>query len=459
MWNLKIIDTDKSLYIAIADAMERDIQLGLLKGGERMPTHRDLARIVGVNVTTITRAYKEAEKRGLITSTVGRGTFVTSDLGKSASLYRDEERGGHLIEMGLVLPLHTVEPDIGEVIGRVLKKGGLNRFMGYTPPNGLLRHREIGSQWIRRFGVEADAETTVVTAGVQHALLCVFSALFQPGDRIAVDCLTYPGVKAAAKRCGIYLEGVPVDPEGMLPKELESLCRRTDIKGVYTVSTMENPTNSVMSEERIQAIASIIEKRDLLLIEDDIYRFMSASGPAPLSTLIPERSVYLAGVSKAFYAGLRVGFLRAPKRLCGRIAQAVVDTMWMAPSLNAEIVCSCIEEGIADEIIARKIGEIRERASIAERILADCQYRYEKDSMFLWLHLPEERNSVEFEKSSAVFGVNVVSSEKFAVGGAVPPNCIRISLSGADSREELEKGLLIIRRILDGQIGSSESIL
>ncbi|MDD4096315.1 MAG: GntR family transcriptional regulator, partial [Oscillospiraceae bacterium] len=64
MWDLKIIDTDQSLYVAIADAMERDIQLGILKGGERMPTHRELARIVGVNVTTITRAYKEAEKRG-----------------------------------------------------------------------------------------------------------------------------------------------------------------------------------------------------------------------------------------------------------------------------------------------------------------------------------------------------------------------------------------------------------
>lgn len=459
MWDLKIIDTDKALYVAIADAMERDIRLGLLKGGEQLPTHRELARIVGVNVTTITRAYKEAEKRGLISSTVGRGTFVTSDLGSSASLYRDESQEGHMIEMGLVLPLNTVEPDIGDLIGRMLKKGRLNQYMGYTPPSGLARHREIGSRWIRRFGVEANAENTVVTAGVQHALICVFSGLFQPGDRIAVDCLTYPGVKAAAKRCGIHLEGVPVDQEGMLPKELEALCKRTDIKGVYTVSLMENPTNSAMSEKRIHAIAEVIEKHDLLLIEDDIYRFMAASGPAPISTLLPERSVYLAGVSKAFYAGLRVGFLCAPKRLCGRIAQAVVDTMWMAPSFNAEIVCACIEEGIAEEIIARKMNEIRERSAMAERILAGFKFRYEKDSMFLWLCLPEERNAVEFEKSAAGYGINVVSSEKFSVGGTVPPNCIRISLSGADSREELEKGLLIIRRLLDGQIGATEGIL
>lgn len=459
MWDLKIINTDQSLYVAIADAMERDIRLGILKGGERLPTHRELAQIIGVNVTTITRAYKEAEKRGLISSTVGRGTFVSSDLGKSSSLYRDEEHEGHLIEMGLVLPLHTVEPDIGEVIGRVLKKGGLNRFMGYTPPNGMARHREIGSEWIRRFGVPADAENTVVTAGVQHALICVFSALFQPGDRIAVDYLTYPGVKAAAKRCGVYLEGVMTDREGMRPKDLESLCKRTPIKGIYTVSTMENPTNSIMSDQRMNEIASIIEKHDLLLIEDDIYRFMAEGGPAPLSSLLPERAVYMAGVSKAFYAGLRVGFLRAPKKLCGRIAQAVVDTMWMAPSLNAEIVCDCISGGVADEIITSKKREIRKRAAMAEELLQGYKYEYEKDSMFLWLYLPGDRNAAEFEKSAAGFGVNVVSSEKFAVGGTLVPNCIRISLSGANSREELQEGLTVIRRLLDGEIGSVEGIL
>ncbi len=87
MWDLKIINTDKSLYIAIADAMERDIRQGILKAGERLPSQRDLAKKVGVNVTTITRAYKEAEKRGLVASTVGSGTYISSDLGFSPSLY------------------------------------------------------------------------------------------------------------------------------------------------------------------------------------------------------------------------------------------------------------------------------------------------------------------------------------------------------------------------------------
>ncbi|MEI6101595.1 MAG: GntR family transcriptional regulator, partial [Eubacteriales bacterium] len=112
MWDLKTIDTDKPLYIAIAEALERDIKAGVLKSGEKIPTHRELAKIVGVNVTTATRAYNEAEKRGLITSIVGNGTFVTSDLGNNPSLFIPERRTIEQIEMGLVLPLYSAEPDI-----------------------------------------------------------------------------------------------------------------------------------------------------------------------------------------------------------------------------------------------------------------------------------------------------------------------------------------------------------
>ncbi|NLA43437.1 PLP-dependent aminotransferase family protein, partial [Candidatus Saccharibacteria bacterium] len=92
-------------------------------------------------------------------------------------------------------------------------------------------------------------------------------------------------------------------------------------------------------------------------------------------------------------------------------------------------------------------------------VLDGYEYRYEKDSMFLWLRLPDEQAAAEFEKSAAGFGVNIVSSEKFAVGGSVPPNYIRISLSGAENRKELHKGLTVIQRLLDGEIGSPEGIL
>lgn len=459
MWDLKIIDTDKSLYIAIADAIERDIRLGILKGGHKMPTHRDLAKKVGVNVTTVTRAYKEAEKRGLITSTVGRGTFITSDLGNNPSLINTEKSENKLIELGLVLPLYSMEPDISPVIAKVLHKGNPNQYMTYIPPQGLYRHRQAGSTWIKRFGVAAEAEDIIITAGAQHALNCIFSSVFQPGDHIAVDCLTYPGVKTAARRCGIHLEGVPMDREGMLPPELEAVCRRSEIKGIYTVSAIQNPTNSAMSEQRRIALARIIKKHDLLLIEDDLYRCLATEAVPPLTQLVPEQSIYIAGISKTFYAGLRICFTAAPERFRSRISQAVVDTMWMAPALNAELACECILSGTADEILALKRTEIRKRARLMEERLTGYDFRYIPNSMFAWLKLPEYWSSNAFEKIAGENGVHMISSEKFTVGSIVSPDYIRLSLTGADTMAEFEIGLGIILKLLNREIVSTEGVL
>ena len=459
MWDLKIIDTDKTLYIAIADAIERDIKLGILKPGEKLPTHRGLAKTVGVNVTTITRAFNEAEKRGLVSSIVGSGTFVSTDSGYYPSLIDNEKDSDKLLELGLILPLYSKEPDISPVVEKVLRKNNMNELMAYTPPQGLEQHRLVGSEWMKHFGVTADPENVIITAGTQHALNCIFSSAFQPGDRIASDALIYPGVKTAARRCGIQLEAVEMDDEGMLPQALDAACRRHAIKGVYTVATMQNPTTSAMSAKRRAEIAEIIEKNDLILVEDDIYRFLSSEKETTLSQLLPERSVYIAGISKAFYAGLRTSFVSAPKRLCNRISQAVFDTQWMTSSFNAEIACECITSGLADKIIAAKLEEIELRASVMKSKLSGFNYKYTQNCMFAWLKLTEDWSSGDFEKTAYENGVNVIPSEKFAIGGVVPPNYVRISLSGADSVAELERGLDVLTQMLNYEISPKLCVL
>lgn len=460
MWTLKIINTDKPFYISIADAVERDIRCGTLKPGDKMPTQRQLAKIVGVNLTTVTRAYQEAEKRGLITATVGRGTFITSDLGRNPSLLDMEDNAkSKQIEMGLVLPLYSSEPDIRTVLSKIAARKNLNRFMEYTPPQGLYDHRKTAAEWMQRFGVQASADHVIVTAGSQHAINCILIAAFEPGDHIAVDNATYPGIKTAAKHRGVHLDAVDMDREGMTPQGLDAVCSHSDIKGIYTVSRMQNPTNAVMSEQRYKEIVQIIRQRNLLLIEDDIYGFLAAGGTRPLSALMPENSIYICGISKAFYAGLRTGFLLAPMKYYNKISQAVVDTIWMAPQLNAEIACECISSGLAENMIQAKIAEMEIRAGLMSEYLSGFHYEYRTNSMFVWLELPEYWSSSSFEKAAGRCGVNVYASDKFAVGGMAPPNYVRISLSGTDSVSDFKRGLEILRELLHSEGGEVTGIL
>src|SRR5690348_1230026 len=77
-WVPKLGRREGPAYQAIADALESDVRAGRLAPGDPLPTQRELAKHLGVNFTTITRAYAEGRRRGLLTATVGRGTFVAS---------------------------------------------------------------------------------------------------------------------------------------------------------------------------------------------------------------------------------------------------------------------------------------------------------------------------------------------------------------------------------------------
>lgn len=447
MWNLKVIDVSKPLYIAIVDALERDIRAGLLGPGDRLPTHRELAKTVGVTVTTITRAYREAEKRGLISAMVGSGTFVASDLGaRTAPIYTQLNR--NLIEMGLVYPLYGLEPGLRQCIEGVLARDDLTELMKYVPPQGLPRHRRIGANWMRRYGYEALPDQVVLTAGAQHAINCVFQALFRPGERLAVDYLTYPGVKAAARLCGIRLEGVLLDEQGMLPEELEALCGRGKVRGLFLLSGPQNPTGALMSPGRQAELAEVIRRHDLTLLEESLPSFLPPKPPPPLSARLPERSIFIAELSKAFYAGLRVAFLAAPEPQAERVAQVVNDTIWMTSPLAAEIVCESIESGWADKVLRRRRKEVARRAALLREKFTGLSYCYAEGNMFVWLKLPPGWSGRAFAEAAEKSGVRVLAAEKFIVGSLPPPDYIRIALSGAEKLRDFTTGLDILAGLL-----------
>lgn len=452
MWNPVTINVDKPLYIAVVDALERDIRSGQLKPGQQLPTHRELADIIGVNVSTITRSYKEAERRGLISGTVGRGTFVSADVNVITSLVRTDTTEPNLLEMGLVLPLYEAELDMRGKLEKLAASSRLEQYLKYTDPLGLPEHREVGAQWAKKYGVAAKAEDIVVCAGSQHAITSCLLSLFQSGDRIAVESLTYPGIKTLASMLGIRLVPIAADDEGMLPEALDMACRRDVIRGVYLIPGVQNPTTACMSLKRRKDIAETIQRNGLTLIEDDAYSFTRQEQPVPISALIPENSVFIAGVSKAFYAGLRVSFAAAPKHLRLRIAKAVLNTLWMAPTLNVALVAECITDGTADRILTAKREAARKRNLLVKDMLKGYSYNGNDTGFFIWLKLPDRWPGKVFESKAREAGISVFSAERFAVGGAAAPDALRISLTGPATINELGRGLSVIRDLMEGEL-------
>ncbi|MBI9111125.1 PLP-dependent aminotransferase family protein [Maridesulfovibrio ferrireducens] len=437
-------------YRALADVIERDIFAGKLKPGDRLPTHRELADELAINVSTVTRGYVEAERRGLISGTVGRGTFVASDARISSSMVSFEPHAPGLIEMGMVNTFYDLDPDIQEGMKRLIRRRNSNAFMRYTDPRGLPEHRAAGAEWCKRYRLDVTPDDVLVCSGAQHALTCCLTGLFRAGDRIASDALTYPGMKTLAAMLGIRLVPITMDKEGMLPEALDTVCRRENIKGLYLMPGVQNPTTACMSAQRREAIALIARKHSLLIIEDDAYDLTTQSSLLPVSYLVPENSVHIAGLSKSLAVGLRVAFMSAPNHLRDQLAHAILNTVWMTPPLNAELASEWIKDGTADTIINLKQNEARKRFSAVKDLLDGLIYYGQPTGFFIWLQLPKPWRGYLFEARAREAGINIFGAEKFAVGDSVVPAMARISLSGPRTADELLRGLTMLREIFYG---------
>lgn len=456
MWIPEIDFENGPVYLAIADALGRDVECGRLQAGDRVPPHRDLARALGVNVGTVTRAYAEAGRRGLIDGEVGRGTFVRPRGLGMLDVVRPLERRPELINLALNVP--TPPEDRGaeaEVLASLARDPQIGRLLDGYQVEGLPEHRAAGAAWLARLGHDAQPARVLVTHGGQHAMAITFATLCQAGDLVLADALTYTGVKSLCASLGLRLAGVEMDADGMLPDALEAACRKQVPRALYMMPSIQNPTGIVLSAERRRAIAEIARKYGVPIVEDDTYTFLCADAPPPLSSFAPERTIALSGTAKSLSPGLRTGFLSAPLEPSEPaldlepLATTLASFSWMATALTAEIAARWIRGDEADRRIRWKRDETRARRAIADRHLGRYGTCSHPESGHLWLALPEPWRSDAFVDRAHQRGVAVASAEAFVVGRDPAPHSVRLSLDAPSTREELAEGLATLAQLLE----------
>jgi len=349
---------------SLADTLEQAIRSGRLAPGAQLPTHRELSKRVGVAVSTVSRAYAEAARRGLIGGTVGRGTFVLpteqgSEVGSNRDGLRPLER--------LYLPLMQREDAInlslneplsdgtGELLRNALSalaaKRNLDDLAHYQPPQGQLEHRIAGATWLREFGVEVPADDVYAVPGGQTALMTVFLGLARPGDTVLTEELTWPGAISVGRLTGIRLIPVSIDGEGLDPAAFDKACETYRPRFVYTMPTLHNPTTATASLERRKEIVRIARKHNVLIVEDDAYGFLVEPRATPYWQLARDITIYLTSLSKSIAPTLRVGFMAVPPRLHKTMRAAVRATTAMVSPLLLELTTHLVDSGAGREAI------------------------------------------------------------------------------------------------------------
>lgn len=444
-WQPHFEEGIRPIYKAIVSALESDIKYGILKAGDQLPPQRELADFLGVNFTTITRAYKICEQKGLISAIVGKGTFVSADANIEATT---DDTEPFLIDLGRIHSLNNCSQYLSEAIVQVAKRMSSINYFTYDQPERHISYQEVGANWIKKFHFTVNPGDIFITSGTQNALAVILLSLFQPGDKIGTTRLTYTGFKSIASMTGIQLTAVDGDIDGLIPDKLERACRIDGIKGLYIMPECQNPTTCTLPAERRKAIAEIVRKYGLILIEDDTMSFLGNTDLPPVSSFASENSLYISGTSKALSVGLRIAFLYAPSKYHESIKQGIYNIDLTTSHFNTEIAAALLENGSADAIIKEKQIEAEYRNQIVDEILSGFQVYGNKRDYFRWLILPEQWTGAEFELCACSAGIQVFSAERFMVGNGPIPSAVRISTSAIEDVRELKAGLTILRQLL-----------
>lgn len=439
-------------YLAVVEAIAADLAGGRLRPGDRLPPQRELAFRLGVTVGTVTRAYQEAERRGLVVGEVGRGTFLRPDRTgpNPLSLLTVPEPGErNQIDLGRNQP---PEGPAGEALRRTLtemaRAPDLGEALAYQPAGGLARHRLAGAAWIGRRGFAVPAEEVLVTAGGQHGLVAALMTFCRPGDTVLTEDLTYPGIRSQAALLGLRLQGLPMDRDGLRPDALEAACQAGTGRLLYFTSFFHNPTGTSMSEGRRRAIADILVRHGLPAIEDDVYGPLVPDGELPAAAFAPDLILYLFS-AKVLAPGLRVGFLRVPPARLADVSATVRATLWMAPPLTVEVAARWIEDGTADALVRWHREEAAARAALLSETMAGAPCRIERGGYHAWMHLPDPWRATDFAQQARARGVVVQAAETFVAGRGEPPHAVRLSLGCPPDRASLIEGQGILRRLLE----------
>jgi DNA-binding transcriptional MocR family regulator len=391
-----------------------------------------------------------------VSGEVGRGTFVRNrEVPAHMPLPVDAEDDASLVELGINAPATPEGDPASQALRRSLEELGrtsrLAELLAYQPAAGTTAHRVAGAAWASRFGLRVKPEQVVVCAGGHHAMEVALAAITRPGDTLATEALTYPGVKVLARRFQLRLQGVAMDAQGLVPEAFEAACRGGAVRLLYTQPTCHNPTGALLPEERRRRIAEVARQYGVLVLEDDAYGLLPEQRPPPLAAFLPEASYFIAGVSKLLTPGLRIGYLVAPARARGeRLAEEVGLASLMTTPLMAEVLARWVEDGTADELVVRQRQEVRERVELTRTLLGDAVLRGARVPLYhLWLGLPEGRRSEEFVAQARRNGVSVTSSDLFTAGQGPAPAAVRVCIGAPRTRAQLERGLRRLREVLD----------
>lgn len=434
--HLALPETRAPLHERLADAIEQLIASGRYHRGARLPTHREIARGANVAIGTVTKAIDLLERRGVVRGETGRGTFVNMPV----------EPEAEIIDLNFNVPLPLIdEAQFRAAASLAASRLGSVPNGGYPEPGGSRDQRSAIAGWLGEMRLAIDPDALLITIGGQHAIHLAMADLASRTGIIATEAATFSGAIAAARNLGLDLKPVDHDEQGMIPADLERVIKGTGCQAIYLTPVCQNPFGYEMGAERRHELVEVCRRRDVSIIEDDIYSVYAQSDAPTFHELAPERVYYLTGLSKSLTPLARIGLLAPPPGRRAAIAARIRAEAWGASPFDFEVARALFEANL--HASARDVlrSEARERVALASRLLGLQDLPMPQGAPHIWLPM-ETAAAEKLARRALEQGVRVTPPDATAVGGEKSGG-VRLCLMAPPQRASLERALRILAEL------------
>ncbi len=472
-------------YQRLANELEGKISDGVFQIGERLPSIRELHKRTGLSISTVYQSYIELEKRALVEARPKSGYFVKDppslplavpdtrrDVTGPSRLRRGNLLSSVVATLGdrslLQLGCTVISPDLLPLKQfsrsiRNISKDDMESIVAYGDPQGAPElRRALAKRMIMGQSRPVQENDMIITNGCMEALALALRAVAQPGDTIAVESPTFFSLLQLIQDLGMAALEIPTHPlNGVDLESLAEALETTPVRACLFISNFHNPIGCVIPDDNKKALVAFLNKKEIPLIEDDIYGDLNFQAPRPTTLKSFDEKglvIYCSSFSKTLAPGLRVGFT-LPGKFMDKVARLKVNTTLTAPTLNQRILSDFLETGSYERHLRRLRGALqnqmrRSMQAIARYFPKGTRVTSPEGGFMLWAELPQRVNSHDIFRKALASKISIVPG-LICSNSSRYRNFLRISC-GIPWSERLDKGFRTLGRIIEESGASPE---
>jgi 2-aminoadipate transaminase len=475
------------IYRQLGAYLQRLIETGDLRSGDRLPPTRELAGQLGLNRTTISAAYELLEAGGLIKGEVGRGSYVCGgqDRGSHASVgdtlnwsraltaslstpisNQAGSAAGGVINFTSSRPSEKLFPieEFRDCCREVLDSRNLKALMQLGSPGGYEPLRRYLLDRAIQTGIARDSDDILITNGCQQALDLLRRALVHTGEKVALEEPVYPGLKNLFLEAGAELIGIPAatsrEDDGI---DLHSLDRafHAGAKVLVVTPSFQNPTGTTMPGAHRAEICRMARAAGVPVIENDIYSELAYDGGNSLPRLkqLDSNVILLGSFSKIAFPGVRVGWIIAARPVIARATELKQLADLHTDHLSQAFLLRFAESGKLARhqavVIAAAKEKLRALDQSCRRHLANCTWKVPGGGMNMWINLPTGVDAMALRGLAQQAGIDYLPGRYFSVSRPLDSG-LRLSFAGLDPNE-IRKGIEILGALVQNAASAREA--